>query len=45
MFSSPKANYAWNYLRVRGEYVNLTITPAHRMELPPRARRILKNLN
>ena len=29
-----------NYLRVRGEYTDLAVCPAHCVELPPRARRI-----
>ena len=31
---------AWNYLRVRGEYIRQIITPPIYAELPPRARRI-----
>ena len=32
---------AWNYLRVRGEYRLVPVTPRICRELPPRARRIL----
>ena len=35
-----KPVYAWNYLRVRGEYVVIHFTSRPGMELPPRARRI-----
>ena len=31
---------AWNYLRVRGEYLSSTPTASSQLELPPRARRI-----
>ena len=31
----------WNYLRVRGEYIEHVINAVHPVELPPRARRIL----
>ena len=34
-----------NYLRVRGEYRSLTLPARNGMELPPRARRILRNLH
>ena len=34
---------AWNYLRVRGEYMVRKIRVCVRLELPPRARRILGN--
>ncbi len=40
MFSSPKANSAWNYLRVRGEYTRHRWRGRLALELPPRARRI-----
>ena len=36
----PIGSY-WNYLRVRGEYAIEPTISARRMELPPRARRIL----
>ena len=32
--------WAWNYLRVRGEYNHNTTSPAETWELPPRTRRI-----
>ena len=35
-----KTRYLWNYLRVRGEYVIITVTGWKNQELPPRARRI-----
>ena len=41
VLSSPKANCAWNYLRVRGEYAPQSVGLAGSGELPPRARRIL----
>ena len=31
---------AWNYLRVRGEYLRSAVWLMRRMELPPRTRRI-----
>ena len=36
----PRGSGAWNYLRVRGEYINYRIRLLIFMELPPRARRI-----
>ena len=39
--SPPKGANAGNYLRVRGEYATLYLAVVTKMELPPRARRIL----
>ena len=35
-----EANYCWNYLRARGEYVGAAKRPVRGRELPPRTRRI-----
>ena len=40
-YANPSGSHAWNYLRVRGEYVTTLEERLDRMELPPRARRIL----
>ena len=42
--AKPNANHeSWNYLRVRGEYQLIVRYMMLPMELPPRARRILRN--
>ena len=39
--STTTTNHTWNYLRVRGEYALVESGDPLKMELPPRARRIL----
>ncbi|VEI98377.1 Uncharacterised protein [Corynebacterium matruchotii] len=41
--SRPARSPAWNYLRVRGEYIFYRVFEGFFPELPPRARRILKS--
>ena len=41
MQCSPSPRAAWNYLRVRGEYIRKLYESRGYEELPPRARRIL----
>ena len=41
--ATGRLSLAWNYLRVRGEYLTRCLLKGKTMELPPRARRIRNN--